>query len=615
MKTVLDSVDKAMSAAKALSKKGNTAKAIQIYQAVLARYPKNRRAAVALQKLQKSMNPAATASADPPTAEIQQFKTLLNAKKFEQALAIATSMRKKYPRAAVAPNMAGTALIMLGRFEDAVVQLEAAVGLQPNNHDIICNLAGAHLEAENYSEAYQQYSKAINLRPDHGPAYSNRARACFEVRKYEDAIEDAKMALSIDPDDIMAKITLGRAHFGFFQLNEALACFDAVLKRHPNSPRALSGRASALVSLGRIPAALAEYERSLELNPGLVTAHYSISKLKKYTPDDPQIKAMLDLAENAELDNRSRAQLLVGLSNAYEKLGDTTNAFHYLALGNKARDDDNDYSISKDQKLFADIKSYFTENPPEPLNVGNADATVRPIFIVGMPRSGTTLTEQILASHSQVHGAGELQVMGKSVNRWFNDDRPRPKGDEARTMLKHIRKSYFADTHVGAATRPNVTDKMPMNFLWIGFILAAIPEAQIIHLTRDPMAVCWSNYRQLFSTTGLKYAYDLKNLGMYYSLYQNLMAFWHDLYPGQIYDLNYETLTRDQEHETRQLLDACGLPWEEGCLDFHRNTRSISTASATQVRKKMYQGSSQAWKVYEDELVTLRDALGASLSS
>ena len=156
---------------------------------------------------------------------------------------------------------------------------------------------------------------------------------------------------------------------------------------------------------------------------------------------------------------------------------------------------------------------------------------------------------------------------------------------------------------------------MPMNFLWIGFILAAIPEAQIIHLTRDPMAVCWSNYRQLFSTTGLKYAYDLKNLGMYYSLYQNLMAFWHDLYPGQIYDLNYETLTRDQEHETRQLLDACGLPWEEGCLDFHRNTRSISTASATQVRKKMYQGSSQAWKVYEDELVTLRDALGASLSS
>ena len=236
------------------------------------------------------------------------------------------------------------------------------------------------------------------------------------------------MALSIDPDDIMAKITLGRAHFGFFQLNEALACFDAVLKRHPNSPRALSGRASALVSLGRIPAALAEYERSLELNPGLVTAHYSISKLKKYTPDDPQIKAMLDLAENAELDNRSRAQLLVGLSNAYEKLGDTTNAFHYLALGNKARDDDNDYSISKDQKLFADIKSYFTENPPEPLNVGNADATVRPIFIVGMPRSGTTLTEQILASHSQVHGAGELQVMGKSVNRWFNDDRPRPQG-------------------------------------------------------------------------------------------------------------------------------------------------------------------------------------------
>ncbi len=608
----LESVQQAMAMARSYAKKGDTVHARRIYQAVLARYPNNARAAKELEKLQKKAVPfqKGKRATDPSRDEIEQFKKLLEMKENEKALAFVTALKRKYPKAAVVLNMTGTVLVALGRFEEAIEALKRAQSLLPNDTEIINNLAGAYFEAEQYGKAFDTYSAALRLRPGYVRALSNRARVCLKAGRYAQAIEDAENSLALAPGDISTEFILGEAYAKHFELDKALACFDRILAVRPDLMPARIDRAGALVSLGRLDEARIAYEEILEADPTQVNVHFAISKLKKYTADDPHIAQMHRIADRDDLDPSSRAQLYFALATIHDKLGDTATAFDCYLKGNKVRHDENAYVFDTDIKRFQRLKDYFRGNPlpalaPLPESAGKR----KPIFIVGMPRSGTTLTEQIISSHSQVHGAGELTAMGAVVGKWFNNDREPVVGAEVRTMLKHIRRTYLDDEHVASAPLPYVTDKMPMNFLNIGFMVAAFPDAPIIHLRRDPMAVCWSNYRQLFRAKGLKYAYDLETLGRYYRLYEDLMEFWHQQYPGRIYDLSYDALTQNQEEETRKLIAHCGLDWEDACLDFHKNKRSISTASATQVRQKMYKGSSQAWMKYKDHLAPLQVAL------
>ncbi len=264
------------------------------------------------------------------------------------------------------------------------------------------------------------------------------------------------------------------------------------------------------------------------------------------------------------------------------------------------------YDFSSARAPFSKIKSTFSEDVPA-LSVFEEYEGAKgqqPIFILGMPRSGTTLVEQILASHSQVYGAGELVLLGQIVNtvEW-NSTQLSP------NQLQSIRKSYFSGlTKIGVSER-YITDKMPLNFLRIGFIFAATPEAKIIHVKRDARATCWSNFKHYFTRKGTGFAYDLQDVAEYYKMYIDLMAYWHEKFPGRIYDLNYEALTEHQEDETHKLLKYVGLTWEDQCLEFHKTEREVRTASATQVRQKMYQGSSEEWRKYEKHLEPMIESL------
>ncbi len=264
------------------------------------------------------------------------------------------------------------------------------------------------------------------------------------------------------------------------------------------------------------------------------------------------------------------------------------------------------YDISSARAQFAKLKSTFSEDVPA-LNVLKESEGAKgqqPIFILGMPRSGTTLVEQILASHSQVYGAGELVLLDQSVNtiEWNST---RLSSDQ----LQSIRKSYLTGLSKIGASERYITDKMPLNFWWIGFIFAATPEAKIIHVKRDARATCWSNFKHYFSRDGTGFAYDLQDVTEYYKIYIDLMVFWHEMFPGRIYDLNYEALTVHQEDEIRNLLDYLGLSWEDQCLGFHKTERVVRTASAAQVRQKMYQGSSEEWRKYEKHLEPMVELL------
>jgi hypothetical protein len=283
-----------------------------------------------------------------------------------------------------------------------------------------------------------------------------------------------------------------------------------------------------------------------------------------------------------------------------------------LHEANRLRKQELNYSLDRSKTLYSTVKEMFSSAYSDiEKSLSSEPSTFKPIFIVGMPRSGTTLVEQIISSHHAVHGAGELTNLPSIIG-------PIATGHLNQGMDKLPEKAFLSirEQYLDVLSNLNVpesviTDKLPLNFTYIGFILTTFPEAKIVHMKRDARAVCWSIYKSNFTNTGNGYSYSIDDLAGFYGLYTDIMDFWHQLFPDQIYDMCYEDLTTNQEEETRKLLQYCELDWDENCLSFHKNKRAVKTASSIQVREKMYQGSSEAWKKYEVHLKPLIKALSA----
>ena len=303
---------------------------------------------------------------------------------------------------------------------------------------------------------------------------------------------------------------------------------------------------------------------------------------------------MLELYLNNNISDEQRCHVNFGLAKACDDLGDFKQAFAHYKEGNALRKKLLNYNIRQDTELFRQIKFNYPQIEQNSLASEKFPKDVAPIFIVGMPRSGTTLVEQIISSHSLVTGAGELPYaaqFGSAITKGLT------KVD--REALLNFRHKYLTKLKSHSHGKLLVTDKMPQNFRLIGLLAAAFPEANIIHVKRNPVAVCWANYKQYFVSKNLGYCYALDDIVRYHNLYVNLMEFWTNTLNKRIYDLDYEALTINQEEETRQLVDHLNLDWDENCLSPQNNTRSVATASNLQVREKLYQGSSQQWKKYQ----------------
>jgi hypothetical protein len=295
----------------------------------------------------------------------------------------------------------------------------------------------------------------------------------------------------------------------------------------------------------------------------------------------------------------------------YENLRNQEELFEFLHEGNRLRKKELNYSLEKSQNLSSTVRELFSPPPSDiEKSLSYDPSTKRPIFIVGMPRSGTTLVEQIISSHHAVYGAGELTTLPKVIGPIARDHLTQNTNLSDSNLLS-IRQQYLDALSRFEAPENVITDKMPLNFQYIGFILSAFPEAKIVHLKRDARATCWSIYKCHFKNKGNGFSYNLDDLTGFYGLYVEQMDFWHKLYPGKIFDICYEDLTTDQEEETRKLLEYCELDWDENCLNFHKNKRAVQTASSLQVRQKMYQGSSEVWKKHESYLQPLIKALSS----
>ena len=589
--------------AKKIAKKGNHKEARKLYTTVLEDSPNNQEAKNELLVLQQGKD-----QLSPPQAEIQSVFALYSNGQIQEALDAVKTLTKDYPNEPLLYNISGACYKEIGQLEEAFKSFQKAVALKPDYAEAQYNLGVTIHELGQVDSAIKCYERALAIQHAYPNAHNNLGQILLESGQPDAAMNHFEWAVAYQPEFSEAHNNLGSSLLALRQVNTAVTHYEKAIAIKPDYQLAYNNLGIAYQRLGEIDKAFKSFERALAIKSDYAKAHHNLSSLKKYTKSDKQIVEMESLLSIKDLSQSDRIFICFALAKAYEDLGKQEELFKVLHEGNQLRKKELKYSIEKSENHNSIIKKLFNSSP-KPLS--NQASTIRPIFIVGMLRSGTSVVEQIISSHHEVYGAGELknltQIIIPILREHLTDDK---KKLSKKTFLS-IRKQYLESLSRFNTSENVITDKWPLNFRSIGFILSAIPEAKIIHLKRDARATCWSIYKHYFSDTGNGWAYNFDDLAEFYKLYSELMRYWHEMFPGKVYDISYEDLTTNQEDETRKLLEYCELEWDQNCLDFHKNKRAVDTASVLQVRQKMYQGSSEAWKEHEEYLQPLIKALSS----
>ncbi|PWU09681.1 MAG: hypothetical protein C5B51_05800 [Terriglobia bacterium] len=517
------------------------------------------------------------------------------------------------PNYAEAHNNLGVALAALGRNDEAIAHYERALLLKPDYAEAHNNLGlGFAAEGRN-DEAVAHYERAVILKPDYADAHYNLGVALAALGRNDEAIAHYEQALHFRPYYAEAHNNLGILLAASGQSDSAVAHYQHALAVKPHFAEAHNNLGNVLKSLGQLGTALAHYGRAIALRPAYAEAHYGRAGIKKFRQGDSDLAALEALANGNVLPANKMGLVHFALAKALEDCGDYRRAFEHLHKGNGLKRTRIDYNEATTLKLFQHHSEVFQGSLFERFG-GEGDPSSVPIFVVGMPRSGTTLVEQILASHPQIHGAGELQYLEetacavlKAYDPLFRYPECVPHLDG--TILRRIGQCYLARLPVAPAGKTRIVDKLPGNFLNIGLIHLALPNARIVHTLRHPIDTCISCYSQLFAQ-GQYFSYDLAELGRYYRAYHRLMAHWRSvLPPSSFLDVSYENVVNDLEGEARRLISYCGLPWDDRCIKFHETARVVKTASSVQVRTPLYRSSLERWRRYEANIDPLLQEL------
>ena len=515
------------------------------------------------------------------------------------------------PGYAEAYNNLGLTLHKQEKVDEAIACYMQALSLNPNYAEAHNNLGLALHEQEKTDSAFASFRQALSLKPDYAEAYNNIGFVLKELGRFDEAGNMIMKALSLNPDSAEAYNNLGLVFQEMHRMDDAIASYRKALSLKPDLVAALNNIGLLHRELGNMDEAIEIFREAVAIKPQEVAAYMYLSSLVRHNEFDDIIQAMEDLHAKKDLSDKERMHLSFTLGKVFEDLKEYKKSFGYILEANRLKRRSYEYSIQADLDKFAAIKKIFSPGLFSfHAGGGNQDAT--PIFILGMPRSGTTLVEQILSSHSQIFGAGELLILANMMKDICSGKGAKPYPacipDLDTDMLKKMGSDYIDAIRKYSETAKYITDKLPHNFFYVGLIKIILPHAKIIHCMRNPMDNCLSIFKNDFKGS-LHFAYDMVELGRYYSHYRDLMEHWEEVLPGFMYSLRYEELVSDQQNQTKRLLQFCGLPWEEACLAFHKTERRVKTASFAQVRKPMYRGSVELWKKYETELEALRRAI------
>ena len=510
---------------------------------------------------------------------------LYNAKNYEDVISKGKILISKYPNQLIFYNAVCLSLSALGDNKEALKIIDEALKLTSNDINVLNNAGLINFNLGKMREAEDFFNRALKI-----------------VKNFPDAL-----------------INLGNLKLKEGKAKEAEVYFNNAIKYNKMPAK----NEIIYMALGNYYMQLGEFEKAKnffvefnKINKTNTMADKSISLMHKYSKkDDPHLKSMEEKLKIVKSTKNSTylikehgAYLLhFALGKAYEDLGEYKKSFEHLLIGNKLYKENLNYTFKKDENMFLSLAKIFKDDIPETLR-----SHKKIIFVVGMPRSGTTLTEQIISSHPKVHGAGELNYLTEGINQYLmkeNEFSIQKIKEVNIDKLKLIQKDYLDKLDKLGFHEECVVDKAPLNFRWIGFIKMIFPNSKIVHCNRDSMDICFSNFKNFFPAKTMSFTYDLADLGEYYKMYKNLMKLWLSKSNIDIYNLSYENLVNNQEIETKKLINYLELEWDKICLSPHKNKKVVATASLAQVRNPVYKSSMKKWQNYSEELKDLQNLI------
>ena len=504
----------------------------------------------------------------------------------------------------------GNALQALERDSEAVESFGKALVLAPKLVVVHFNMANALERLGRHEEAIARFRRAIALKPDLAEAYINLAGPLAALNRWAEVVECSDQAIRLRPNAVQPYCNRGQALWQLERHYESIASYDAALAIDANYVRALIHKASQALVVGQLGDLLAAAEKVYEVAPNQTLNYLMLAEIKQFTAGDPQIAMMERLLQQEPINADERIVLHFALGKIYRKVGEHARSFQHLLEGNALKRRQFDYDGNLDIKLFARLREIFT---PEFMATrsGHGNPSAQPIFIVGMPRSGSTLLEQMLAGHPRVHAVGEKPNLHDAIAALTDPNYPDNIAAMSGEEFGKLGADYLARATASMPTnKDRFTDKVPGNIVNAGLIHLALPNARIIHTRRDPVDNCLSCFSQLFLKRN-EFSYDLGELGRFFRAVEELAAYWRDVLPaGVMLDVQYEDVVADIETQARRILDFCGLEWDEACLAFDSVERPIHTASMSQVRQPLYASSVGRGRVYQGQLQPLLEALG-----
>lgn len=509
-------------------------------------------------------------------------------------------------------NNLGALLLEEDCISEAVEVLGHALKLNASHPELLCNIGGLHLALEEYDQALEHYCRALSMRPVYFEAQMGMTRTLQALDNLHEAKQAALRAVQFDNENHKAHALLASILAELSRPAEAEAEYEKALQLKPESNEALLGLGHLCAEIGQLERAKRLFLRALDTKPDNTAAHIHLVQNERVSPDNSSFAALL--AEEAQLPGYSenhRIALHFSLGKCYDDIKDYDKAFPHFLAGCQLKRAKFDYNADSAAQHFDELKKIFNKDFIDSLR-GDGESSSAPIFVLGMPRSGTTLTEQIIASHPEVFGGGELPDLLRIAHR-----KTRPATRSFPENLRHLDTQtlrswgaeYVNAIRQRAPDARHITDKMPTNFFAVPLIHLMLPNAKIIHVNRNPVDTCLSCFTRLFYRKQ-EHTYDLSELGRYYADYARMMDRWREVLPkGAFLDIQYEDIVADQGKEIRRLLAFCNLEWNDACLDFHKTERQVRTSSVAQVRQPIYGSSVDRWRNYEKFLGPLLEQL------
>lgn len=487
----------------------------------------------------------------------------LQAGKITEVISEASLLLKKRPHQ-VFFNILSVAYQSIGEFQKSSEIMKTALQMNPNNPYFLNNMGITQHKLENFEEAEDYFKRGLKIAPSYINILNNLGNLKKDLNFTEEAIENYKKSISVRDD---------------------------VLETHLNI-------ANCYQSLGKYEEAINHFKKVLKINSKFTIADRLISSMKKYQKDDPHLNEMEIKLKNGNLSEDQLSHLYFGLGKAYEDTKDFEKSFFNYQNGNKILKNIIKFDIDREQNDFIKIKDFFVKKNKKEI----PQSSRKFIFILGMPRSGTSLVEQILSSHKNVYGGGELPFLSNILKNRFLNDYDNINLNENKKIDQLISSSleeYLKKTTMLDSTNKDFTDKTPLNFKYIGFIKNIFQNSRIINCRREPTDIAWSNYKNFFPDT-LPFSNDLIDLANYYNLYENYMNYWKKDFENDVYNIQYENLVNEPKNEIKKLLKFCNLDWDESCMHHEKNSRSIKTASATQARHPIYKSAVKSSDIFKD---------------